>query len=582
MKRLTFFLSLSAFVAVVFLFAPSAPAQRVTAPAQPGFGLVQSDYNNYAKLFQKKQEPNLSPSENGNERWRALYRNHRWAEYAAGSEFREPMLDAQTLMGIYLVQDVDHRLSYQIETIIWNKAYLSASLAERITLDSIVDYWSRATSDESSPTYDPILAAKKEAVGEGDDFYPEYELDRLARQRRDIDLIARTRLINPNSISRAMRSEVVVVRNLFDHGESYKNWVLTYYFMREKFEVLDALADMFIFNWDDDRRAKEIQDLMEAALDNLPLRTRIELEVRSEFATRDAEQRSGSTSGGSSSSSDYSSSGYSSSDYSSGYGESGYGMPMPVAATKTPEEREQERKEKEEERQRANDEREDEIRAETERRVRSEAAAEFQRRELRETAYKYVVGIYESSDFHLGHLRQIERYFRNAANAGDPIAQYHLALFLTYLGDKVDPFTDTATLHSEIQKLVAAAETSDVTRERTKHLREQIALEAGLAKRRAMLMEEKVKALWKVEKDKIDMFDTVLLGVRERISSGSGVSGRMQSMGNTMNGIGSGGNSGTSSSGRNNSSSDSSSGSSSSSSSSSSRNSRGSSSSSGY
>ena len=530
MKRVIF--SLSAFVAVLFLFAPSVSAQG-TAPARPGFGLIDSDYTNYAKLFEKKQEPNLSPI--GNERWRALYRSHRWADYAAGSEFREPMLKAQTLMGIYLTQDVDHRLSYQIETIIWNKAYLSASLAERITLDSIASYWARATSDEASDTYDKILAEKLEAVGEGDDFYSEYELDKLAMRRRDIDQIARTRFINPNSISRAMRSEVQVVRNLFDHGESYRNWVLTYHFMREKFDVLDELAAQFTFNWSDERRQAAIEGLVS----DPNFRSALELKIRREKeATRinqaNMEVSMLSEMSGSSGMSGNMAGGSPSYDESSGetmmmatgaYGDMPSEMMFPgMRAAETPEQK-AEREEKE-------------IQAEVDRRLKVDAANNFALLMLREAAYKYVVGVYESKDFHLGTLRRIHRYYSNAADAGDPIAQFHLALFLMYLGDIVDPFTDDATRRSEINRLLAAAEASPIAKAHVAKLREQNAIEASLADRRALIRDQKVQALWKVETDKIDMFDTVLMGVRERISSGSGVGGRMQSgmMGGMMGG----------------------------------------------
>jgi len=569
MKRTTIFLSLFAFIAIVFLSVSSVLAQ--TAPARPGYGLIQANYNEYARLFKEGKEPNLSPSEAGNLRWRGMYRDHRWAEYAAGSEFREPMLAAQTLMGIYLAQDVDHKLTYQVETIIWNKAHISANLAERIKLDEIADYWSRST--------DPILQERMDAVGEGNDFYSDYELEQLALQRRDIDRIARERIVNPNRVSRAMRSEVENVRNLFDHGESHRNWVITYYFMREKFDILDELASMFTFNWSDERR-RAAQDGLET--DEKFLRD-LELIIRRERAAQQTAQANlqvtALTSSGSGSGSSGSGSGMMLSDSSSSDGSYEYdGSDTTMFATgtfgnmsdflnpgmragETPEERT------------AREERE--IYAEVQRRATLEAANNFDERVLRENAYKYVVGVYESTDFHLGTLRRIHRYFRNGAEAGDPVAQYHLALFLYYLGDIVDPFTDEATRLSEANQLMAEAEKSDVTKDRVRLVREQLAREARLLPRREADRMTKVNALWKVENDKIDMFDVVLLGVRDRISSGTGVGSRIQMgqrgmMGGMMGGGmgGSGSSSGFGSSGGNNrnSSSNSSSGSSSSSS----------------
>ena len=524
MKRTTFFLSLSVFAMVVFLFVPSVPGQGEIS-TRPGLGLVQSDYDNYARLFKSGFEPNLSPATSGNnignERWRALYRSHRWAEHAAGGEFREPMLAAQTLMGIYKTQNIDHRLSYQIETIIMNKAYMGASLAERIVLDRMVDYWTRATSDENSATYDPELKQKLDAVAEGDEFFSEYELEMLAIQKRDIDRIARTRIVNPRGISIAMQAEVRSVRNLFDQGESYKNWVLTYYFMREKFDILDALADRFTFNWDEKRKATEVQTMMSEALTDPVLRANVEVAVRLEAAASERQAATAATS---------SDSGMSDSESSSGETYDEYGEPI-VAQTRAPAMSAQEMALLAEQQRMA---KETDIQQKINARLVSEAVANFRQRELRESAYQYIFGVYESTQFHLGELRTIHRYFSNAAAAGDPIAQYHLSLFLKYLGEIVDPFTDEATRESEIERLWAAAELSDITKGRVEKLREQIATEVRLKTRRAQVMEARLESLWKVENDKIDLFNTVLMGVRERISSGSGVGGRMG--GNMMSG----------------------------------------------
>ncbi|MCL2710159.1 MAG: hypothetical protein FWE95_04695 [Planctomycetaceae bacterium] len=550
MKRITIFLSLFAFIAIVSLSVSSVLAQ--TVPARPGYGLIQADYTEYARLFKEGKEPNLSPSDAGNARWRQLYRDHRWADYAAGSEFREPVLAAQTLMGIYLAQDVDHKLTYQIESIIWNKAYISATLAERIALDRIADYWSRATGDETSIYYDKTLAERMDAVGEGDDFYSEYELQRQALQRRDIDQIARNRMINPVNISQAMRSEVVVVQNLFDHGESYRNWVLAYYFMREKFDVLDELADSFTFNWDEARKAAEMRRLIDEAKEDPILRARVEAEVRQAVAVRDQQATSGNSSGpggSSDSSSGYGSGGYGGgpgsggSNYSPSYSDSyssdgggSYNMTMGPAAP-TAEEIAAQALARLQAAAAAQALKEAEIQQEVENQLVNTALGIYWQRELRESAYKYVVGVYRSKDFHLGNLRQIHRYFRNGAEAGDPIAQYHLALFLYNLGDIVDPYSDSATILSEANRWMAEAEKSDVSKERVRQLREQLAVEARLQPRRAADMQNKITALYKVENEKMEMFNIVLMGVRERISSGTGVGSRIQ-MGGMMGGMG--------------------------------------------
>ena len=506
MKRLILFLSLSALIAVVYFSAPSVLAQGAGLLRADRFGLIQKDYDEYAALFKNGKEPNLSPSDAGNERWRTLYRNHRWAEFAEGDDFNDPIPAAQTLMGIYLMQHVDHRLSYQIETIIWNKAYLSGSLAERITLDTISSYWSRSK--------DPVLEEKVDSVGEGDDFYAEHELERLALQRRDIDVIARGRLINPHSISNAMRSEVQVVRNLFDHGESYRNWVLTYYFMREKFDILDKLADSFTFNWSPKRRADALQELRERDEIRMQAQARAEAIVAADIRASNTEIEITSSDSHSNIHT-----GVSTSETTSTIrpGSVGYSM--------------------------------DDVPAMTDQLVPALAAESLRNQELRENAYKYVVGVYESTAFHLGTLRKIHRYFEKAAATGDPIAQYHLAVFLKYLGDIVDPLEDAGTRTSRINKLLAEAEASDLAKKRVEDLNDKLALEVRLAGRRTENKDERVKALRKVEDDKIDLFDTVLLGVRQRISEGTGVGGMM---GGIMSGGMMGGGMGYGSSGNNN------------------------------
>ena len=163
---------------------------------------------------------------------------------------------------------------------------------------------------------------------------------------------------------------------------------------------------------------------------------------------------------------------------------------------------------------------------EIERRLELEVQDELARRQLRERAYKYVVGVYESSDYHLRMLRLIHRYFQNAAEAGDPIAQYHLALFLRFLGEIVDPFTDPAEHRYASEEWLRRAALSDITRNRVEALNAQLAREETIAARRFANMTRKVEALVRVENDKIDMFDEVLIRVRERISSGTGSSGR--------------------------------------------------------
>ena len=235
-----FTLSTSVLMTAMSLLTASVSAQ--------GFGLVQNDYDRYAQLFKTGNEPNLShhPTE-GSETWRKLYRDHNWKGYAEKTERREPLLAAQVLMGIYLTQYVDHQLSYQIENIVLDKPLLSATLAENSILARIATYMNS----------DPEVA-KKSAKG-GLSFYTEDDLKKMVRQ--GVDLTARKKITA--AVPRNFRTELVSVQNLFRQRES--GWGATYYFMREKFLVLDALRDSFRHSADmaPERRENLLNKIME-------------------------------------------------------------------------------------------------------------------------------------------------------------------------------------------------------------------------------------------------------------------------------------------------------------------------------
>jgi len=293
MTRLTLSVFLFAFIAVISVSAPDAPAQ--------GHGLIQDDYDQYAQLFKTEtrtgigREPNFTTSES----WRRKYARHLWAEYAEGDEYRDPMLAAQVLTGIYLVQHVDHRLTYQIENIILGKAAMSSVLAERITLDEIANYLSdlaipqkeqdrtelRASFTSSGSRGSSSLTSGLSSGGSSSlgssgiggiggiggssgssgnitsrDFYSDLELDRMYALNRSVDAYARQKVISGPFINRGQRIEIRSIQNLFDHSE--KGWVATYYFMREKFDILNELADSFTFNWDAEKREAEIEKML--------------------------------------------------------------------------------------------------------------------------------------------------------------------------------------------------------------------------------------------------------------------------------------------------------------------------------
>jgi hypothetical protein len=499
-----------AFAAILFLSAPPASAQ--------GFGLVQNDYNEYARLFKIGREPNLATSD----RWRRAYANHRWADYADGNEHRDPMLAAEVLAGIYLTTHVDQRLNYQIQNIIMGKAGMSSALAERITLDRIRMYFD--TSE------DEALRARIDAAGGGNSFYSPLEVERMEYLNRDIHEAARRRIVSGPNISRAQQIEIRSIENLFNHGE--RGWVPMYYFMREKFQVLEALTESFTFNWDEARQEAELEKIMERPDVQREAEDRARGLVRpTSRAAADGMMDSGSSSYDSYD--DYGSS-------SSGYDDGSYMMPpssmsgMPSSMTPVLSE--------------------EEIQERAERERRTIAEERLKAMENRQLAYKYIVGVYEDRHYHLATLRKIHRYFESAAKQGDPVAQYHLALFLRFLGDIVDP-DGAEDFQHESEEWLKQAISSDVTKRRVEELNAQLAEEVSREGRRKAAMFRKIESLVRVENEKLGLFDDVLIMVREEIQnsgsgSGGGRSGRSGGMSGGRNSSSDSG-MGGSSSGRN-------------------------------
>ena len=382
-------LTLSTFLAILFFSVPLALAQP--APEQR-FALIQADYDEYAQLFQMNKEPNLSPI--GDEGMKAPHRNNRWEDYAKGDEERKPMLAAQVLMGIYMVQHADHRVANQIETIIVEPFLLSSSLAERITFDNISWYLKKTPTlveaiRQAGGVRDVTFDSDEEIQRIGETFvkisgdWKHSASDILSRLTNDVRKIGLTRIV---SGSPRRRAEVQAVRNLFVHDESHRNWAATYRHMREKFDVLDSLADSFTF---EDNRLK---------------------------------------------------------------------------------------------------------------------------------AFQLVVGTYESTKFHRGTLIQIHRYFRAAAEQGDPIAQYHLALFLKYLGDLID--IDKEEI-AHYEKWLDQAGGTVVAKDRVAEAKTQLAEEAkeGRIASRAAMKAERIKVLLKLENEKMDMIEVVIVEAAKRLAS---------------------------------------------------------------
>ena len=637
MTRLTLSLSLSAFIAVMSFSAPVAPAQ--------GYGLIQDDYDQYVQYFKKinertdlGREPNFATSES----WRRKYADHRWAEYADGDENRDPMLAAEVLTGIYLIQHVDQRLTYQIENLIIGKAAMSTVLAERVALDMIAEYMkddpgiiekirnktitSAGSTGGSASSMTSAgrgggggLGSSTSGLGSNSStanrtgsmaFYSERELAWMYALNRDIDAVARKKIVSGPTITHGQRIEIRQTQNLFEHSE--KGWVPTYYFMRDKFLILNELADRFTFNWDPETRTKYLKELIRVAV-MVAGKTKTEMEEEMEKEKVDLDMRkyvrkvheevatkallkavgpmmgNGSMGGGMMGSSSMGSGMMGGPPMGGGMmdrppmgggmmggppmgggmmgrppmgggmmGGQPMGMGAPVGGGMTGDDVKNalsaagidqetlsalgvDANALEDIVKNMGTSVSDLLTKPSEKEIEEAAETVLRTREKRELAYRYIVGVYESSNFHLAELRKIRRYFEDAANQGDPIAQYHLALFLRYLGEFVDPEVDESTrLYESDQWLTKAAEASDEMKKRVEILREQIAAEDEKIGKRVVDRLKKVVALAKVETDKLEMFDTVLLSVQDNIKNGGRSGGYGGGMGGNRGGYGGG------------------------------------------
>ena len=475
-----FTLSTSVLMTAMSLFTASASAQ--------GFGSVQiqNDYNRYAQLFKAGREPDLSPT--GSDTWRKLYRDHNWKGYAEGTEHREPLLAAQVLMGIYLIQHVDHQLSYTIENIILDKPLLTRLLAETVTLDRIAAYMSR--SNQGTQNVDQGSRAQGSGAS-GLTFYTEDVIKKLAEE---IDPVARKKMVA--GVSRNFRAEVIDIQNLFRQRE--KGWITTYLFMREKFLVLDALRDMFIPV--SSRAAEKREEILKLLMESDEVKWQVEARIRDILRgpRGSGNARAGNNVVG------------------------GNVIIMPgddgddwIDGQPGGEQR------------RGDGMNEEEIEKLRETLTREISEDIIKSKDARSIAHKYIVGVYQSSGYHLETLHTIYSYYRQAAEQGCPMAQYHLALFLMYLGEFVliDDEDKNDAIHDVFKCLNQAAMT-DLARKRVEELRDEHAAEIRRAESRAEKMNEKIRVLVQIENEKIDMIHEVLIKIAERVGKADAIAAR--------------------------------------------------------
>jgi hypothetical protein len=422
MKKIVYLTSFF-FIVIVFSF------RLVTSAQETG---VRGDYDRYAVLFKAGKEPDFST----NTSWRGMYVRNDWKRYADGTEFKDPLPEAQVLMGIYLLATVDRALNYEIQNIVLEKGLLSATLSETIVLDQIAVWMEK----------DPIFsgtATKTTAEGEENSFYAEGELVGDFRVSRfEMERLMRKRMTS--GVPHSARTESIAILQLFS-PEIAGGWGAQYRVIREKISALDTLADSFAFHWSKERKEEELQRLMDDAgvQKKAEQRVRLEIETRSENMIAEEVQ---------------------------------------------------------------------EIKG---RHLQAVAKEELEKIVAKHTAHKYLIGIYKGMDYHKRDLEKIYHHYLGAANQGNPIAQYHLALFLVYFGDILDMKKEDVQQGSE--SWLEKAYSSDLTRERVVALKTQLLTESEKIEKRKEDTGRKIETLIRLEHERIDMIDNVLIQVAKRV-----------------------------------------------------------------
>jgi hypothetical protein len=135
-------------------------------------------------------------------------------------------------------------------------------------------------------------------------------------------------------------------------------------------------------------------------------------------------------------------------------------------------------------------------------------ADSFKTGDKRHQTFKDIVGTYQSTEHHKETLEKAHFYFRVAAEQGNPIAQYHLALFLKYLGDRIDADKEEVAAY---QKWLDQAGNTDLAKGRVEEVKAQLAEEEEKAPKRKEMTDKRVAALLKIENQKMGMFEMAII-----------------------------------------------------------------------
>jgi hypothetical protein len=414
MNKIIYLASFS-FTLTVFLASVDASAQDAG---------VRDDYARYAKLFETGRELELADFAT-NHSWRSAYGRNNWKGNADGTERRDPLPEAQVLMGLYMLATVERKLNYEIGSMVQQKALLSKTLADIIKFDQIVEQMERDGRGEIQ------IRADAELVGD------------FRGLRSNMERLMRQRLVS--SVPTRLSTEETAIKNLF-LPEIMGGWEAKYRVIREQISVLDTLADTFAFNWNEERKKKELNRLMDK---DIGIQKMAEELARLEIETRPGN------------------------------------LSM------------------------------EEIQEIKGRKLQEVAQKELERVVAHHTAHKYLIGVYQGMDYHVRDLQRIYRYYLGAANQGNPIAQYHIALFLIYFGDILGMKKEDAGQKS--QDWLAKAYHSNLARDRVVELSTQLIADNEKIKEREEATERKMERLLRMEHEKITAVEDVLIQMAKRV-----------------------------------------------------------------
>jgi TPR repeat protein len=146
-------------------------------------------------------------------------------------------------------------------------------------------------------------------------------------------------------------------------------------------------------------------------------------------------------------------------------------------------------------------------------------------REAKQKAGKFIIGVYQGMNYHVRDLEQIYHYYLDAANRGNPIAQYHIALFLEHFRDIVNLEKEDAV--QKCQDWLYEASLSDLANNRVAELNAQLLEANNKTEKRKEATAQRIEKLFRLENEKMDMFYNVVIQQAKRVERINAVQKRM-------------------------------------------------------